>query len=114
MRLAAPILSRSWSILLQQGGRSSDQSRGPLGQRSLPLKKRLLRSIIRDPQSAIPLSLRVHSRFKIFLQREVGAARPLRPTLGEEVGKMPTLLEDTGGPPMPLCEEAASPITHQL
>jgi len=30
------------------------------------------------------------------------------------VGKMPTLLEDTGGPPMPLCEEAASSIDHQL
>jgi hypothetical protein len=26
----------------------------------------------------------------------------------EDVGKMPTLLEDTGGPPMPLFEEAAS------
>ena len=36
----------------------------------------------------------------------------------EEVGKMPTLLEDTGEPPMPLFEEAASsssyPVTNDL
>ncbi len=44
--------------------------------------------------------IRVHSWFEIFLQ-EIGAAGPLCPTEVEEVGKMPTLLVDTGGPPMP-------------
>jgi hypothetical protein len=47
----------------------------------------------------------------IFLQR-VGAAGPHRPTGIKEVGKMPMLLEDTGGPPMPLFEEAESSIQH--
>jgi hypothetical protein len=34
------------------------------------------------------------------MKERMGAARPHRPTGIEEVGKMPTLLEDTGGTPM--------------
>ena len=75
-----------------------------------------------DPRSAIChhsffASIRVYSRFNHLFGR-VGAARPRRPTAVEEVGKMPTLLEDTGEPPMPLFEEAASsssyPVTNDL
>jgi hypothetical protein len=33
------------------------------------------------------------------MKERMGAARPHRPTEIEEVGKMPTLLEDTGGTP---------------
>ena len=64
----------------------------------VPAIKKAASSSIRYPQSLFLFaSIRVRSRFKIFLQREVGAERPRRPTLGEEVGKMPTLIEDTGG-----------------
>jgi hypothetical protein len=63
---------RTWSGTLHRrtgsgcssnGKEAADQSRGPLGQRSLPLKSGFFdrSSAIFDPRTSIPLPLRVHS-----------------------------------------------------
>jgi hypothetical protein len=44
--------------------------------------------------------------YSVFFRRKSGLKVMILSK--EDVGKMPTLLEDTGGPPMPLFEEAAS------
>jgi hypothetical protein len=62
--------------------------------------------------SSSPRSFATFAALAVNLSERIGAAGPHRPTGIKEVGKMPTLLEDTGGPPVPLFEEVESLFQH--